>query len=327
VQYQLYNRYARPATAGIVQGRIITAVGRELLDFLWAIGTRRKPTASGIRWRNNEETIQRMENVIASEDRAARYQSRSLWGMVTIVLADNQPIYRAGIAKIVAMDEDIRIVAQCDDSESLMLAMEMFRRSIAVFSSSMEPNLPELIQVARATSCRLIVIAENEESLADHPNQAFCGLLRRNVDPIVLMECVRRVAAGETYLQRNPNGSIENEADAVGANLSNHLTAKELQIIALVMEACKNKDIARKLGTTEQTIKNCLCRIYDKANVADRLSLALLVTNHRLLAEAVARATSPNFCAIDASDALDVNPWIKQNNKLYTVRPRSNGGK
>ena len=264
-----------------------------------------------------------MENVITSEDRATPYRSRSLWGMVKIVLADNQPIYRAGVAKILAIDEDIRIVAQCDDSNSLMLAMEMFRRSIAVFSSSMEPNLPELIQVARATSCRLIVIVENEESLPDYPNQAFCGLLRRNVDPIVLVECVRRVAAGETYLQQTPNGSIQDEADAVGANLSNHLTAKELQIIALVMEACKNKDIARMLGTTEQVIKNYLCRIYNKANVADRLSLALCVTDHRLLAEAVARATSPNLCAIDASDTLDVNLWIKQNKKLYKLRPLS----
>jgi DNA-binding NarL/FixJ family response regulator len=65
------------------------------------------------------------------------------------------------------------------------------------------------------------------------------------------------------------------------------LTPKELQIVALVAEGCKNKDIANQLGTKEQVIKNYLCSIYDKTGVSDRLELALFTIHHRALAEAV----------------------------------------
>jgi DNA-binding NarL/FixJ family response regulator len=65
------------------------------------------------------------------------------------------------------------------------------------------------------------------------------------------------------------------------------LTPKELQIVALVAEGCKNKDIATQLGTKEQVVKNYLCSIYDKTGVSDRLELALFTIHHRALAEAV----------------------------------------
>jgi DNA-binding NarL/FixJ family response regulator len=68
------------------------------------------------------------------------------------------------------------------------------------------------------------------------------------------------------------------------------LTPKELQIVALVSEGCKNREIAMQLGTKEQVIKNYLRSIYDKTGVSDRLELALFTIHHRALAEAVDRA-------------------------------------
>ena len=74
--------------------------------------------------------------------------------------------------------------------------------------------------------------------------------------------------------------------DRVGIKVLERLTPKELQIVALVSEGCKNREIADRLGTKEQVIKNYLRTVYDKTGVSDRLELALYTIHHHALAEA-----------------------------------------
>ena len=70
----------------------------------------------------------------------------------------------------------------------------------------------------------------------------------------------------------------------------NRLTQKRCKSYAVLMQGCKNKEIALRLGTTEQVIKNCLRSIYDKTGVSDRLELALFTTRNRILTAAAAEA-------------------------------------
>jgi len=79
--------------------------------------------------------------------------------------------------------------------------------------------------------------------------------------------------------------------DMVGARVRDRLTPKEMQIVSLIIQGCKNKQIAAQLNTKEQVIKNYLRSIYDKTGVSDRLELALFTIHHRVLAEAAARAS------------------------------------
>jgi DNA-binding NarL/FixJ family response regulator len=74
----------------------------------------------------------------------------------------------------------------------------------------------------------------------------------------------------------------------VGLRVRDRLTAKELRIVALIVQGYKNKEIASQLGTTEQVIKNYLRNVYDKIGVSDRLELALFTIHHRILNEAAA---------------------------------------
>jgi DNA-binding NarL/FixJ family response regulator len=101
--------------------------------------------------------------------------------------------------------------------------------------------------------------------------------------------CIRRVASGQRSVQHSNVTSIQVQ-DAVGARVRDRLTPKEMQIVALIVQGCKNKNIATQLGTKEQVIKNYLRSIYDKTGVSDRLELALFTIHHRMLAEAAARA-------------------------------------
>lgn len=212
--------------------------------------------------------------------------------MKKIILADNQSIFRSGVAKTLALQDDIRIVAQCTDVERLQQAVRTFRGSIILFASSLQPDLPELIQSAKDAGSKLIVVAENTESLHTYASHGFEGVVFRDVTGGELVTCVHTVGAGHIHLQQKTGRSIVEDSDTVGARVRDRLTPKEIKIVGLIVQGFKNKEIANHLGTTEQVIKNYLRNVYDKTGVSDRLELALFTIHHRTLAEAAAQAGS-----------------------------------
>jgi DNA-binding NarL/FixJ family response regulator len=208
--------------------------------------------------------------------------------MNKLILADSQAIFRAGTAKVLAMDEDLRIIAQCTDLERMYHAISTFPGAIVLFAASLRPDFARLSVLLETTGSRGIVVAENDENAAAYVQQGFRGVVFRSVTGPALVECVRRVAAGESWLptQTAPPESIEE--DMVGARVRDRLTPKEMRIVALIVQGCKNREIAQRLKTTEQVIKNYLRSIYDKTGVGDRLELALFTIHHRVLARAAA---------------------------------------
>jgi DNA-binding NarL/FixJ family response regulator len=209
--------------------------------------------------------------------------------MIRLILADNQAIFRAGAARVLALEDDMRIAAQCEDGEKLLAAVDALRGSVLLVSSSLRLDLKDLLARVRSAGSRIVLVAENAEEVAEEMAALFDGILCRNVPGTVLVDCVRRVAQGQRFVQR-ANVTTMQATDGVGSRVRDRLTPKEMQIVALIVQGCKNKDIATQLGTKEQVIKNYLRSIYDKTGVSDRLELALFTIHHRALAEAAAKA-------------------------------------
>jgi len=212
--------------------------------------------------------------------------------MNKIILADSQAIFRAGTAKVLAMDEELRIIAQCTDIERMHHAITTFPGSIVLFASSLHPDVNRLRAMLDAAGSRGIVIAEHDDSAAAFLQQGFRGVVYRSVTGPALVECVRRVAAGETWVPPHLMQADSPEEDMVGTRVRDRLTPKEMRIVALIVQGCKNREIATRLKTTEQVIKNYLRSIYDKTGVSDRLELALFTIHHRVLAQAAAEMGS-----------------------------------
>jgi DNA-binding NarL/FixJ family response regulator len=208
--------------------------------------------------------------------------------MVKIVLADKQAIFRAGIAKVLGVEDEIRIVAQVQSWDQVLMALDKFRPAILAFAASIVPDLAALTQAAEASHTRLVALAETGENSAAYVSAGIHGVVFRSVTGPELLECVRAVARGSNWLQQPSVTPEIAENDMVGARVRDRLTPKELRIVALVVQGYKNKDIAQELGTTEQVIKNYLRNVYDKIGVSDRLELALFTIHHRILAEAAA---------------------------------------
>jgi DNA-binding NarL/FixJ family response regulator len=208
--------------------------------------------------------------------------------MNKVILADSQAIFRAGTAKVLAMDEDLRIIAQCNDVDRLQHAITTFPGSIVVFAASLRADLGRLRTLIETVGSRGIVIAENSDNAANYLQHGFRGVVFRSVTGPALVECVRRVALGEIWLPPQVMQADSPEEDMVGTRVRDRLTPKEMRIVALIVQGCKNREIAFRLKTTEQVIKNYLRSIYDKTGVSDRLELALFTIHHRVLAQAAA---------------------------------------
>jgi DNA-binding NarL/FixJ family response regulator len=208
--------------------------------------------------------------------------------MNRIILGDNQAIFRAGAARLLAMEDDMRIVAQCDDAARLVAAVEAARGAVILLSTGLRVELAAMLEQTRGLGSRVILITERGEELTEEMTEQLDGVISRSISGPELIETIRRVAHGLRCV-RYANVTTMKIQDSVGERVRDRLTPKEMQIVALIVQGCKNKDIAQQLNTKEQVIKNYLRNIYDKTGVSDRLELALFTIHHRILAEAAAK--------------------------------------
>jgi DNA-binding NarL/FixJ family response regulator len=208
--------------------------------------------------------------------------------MLKLILADNQAIFRAGIAKVLAVEDEMRIVAQAQTAEQMFMALDKFRAAVLVAAGGFHNDFNAVVQAANKVRTRVVVLGDTGESAQKYMGAGAHGVVYRNVTSSALVDCVRKVARGETWIQDIAVPSELTENDMVGLRVRDRLTAKELRIVALIVQGYKNKEIASQLGTTEQVIKNYLRNVYDKIGVSDRLELALFTIHHRILNEAAA---------------------------------------
>jgi len=204
-----------------------------------------------------------------------------------VILADNQAIYRTGIARVLLSEATTEVVAQCVDVPSLLEALGLCERSIVIFPSSITEDLHHLLDSIEHASGRPVMILEQDGWLDPSVALRLQGLVLRSVAAPQLIYCLSSVAAGVRYTHRAIVKRMVAPADNAGVRALQRLTARELLIIGLVCEGLKNKQIAAQLGTKEQAVKNYLRSIYVKAGVSDRLELALFTIHYRAMAEVV----------------------------------------
>ena len=210
-----------------------------------------------------------------------------------VLLADSQAIYRVGIRKIFALEDELRVVAQAETLGQTLAAASKFSPDVILFESGICPNPAEAVgEVSkRAPNARLVVIAESidEETTIEYFRRGVRGIVPRSISPDLLVRCVRKVAQGETWLDNQGINWVIEAYRAQASQLTSprpktKLSDKELLIVSCVTQGMKNKEIATEIGTTEQVVKNYLRKVYDKLGVSDRLELALYCIHHRLLA-------------------------------------------
>jgi DNA-binding NarL/FixJ family response regulator len=211
---------------------------------------------------------------------------------VRVVLADSQAIYRVGMRKVFAIEDDIRVVAQAETLDNLYAALRKFPCDVVMVEGQLIADVPDAMQKL-AEACpgtRIIIqITTNDEGrTVDLYRQGASGVVPRSISPDLLVKCVKKIAAGETWIDNRSISWVIEAYRAQAASLMNprtqpKLTQKELVITGCITRGMRNKEIAAQIGTTEQVIKNYLRKIYDKLGVSDRLELALYCLHHQIL--------------------------------------------
>ena len=163
--------------------------------------------------------------------------------MLKLILADNQAIFRAGIAKVLAVEDEMRIVAQAQTPEQMMMALDKFRAAVLIVAGGFHSDFNSIVQSAAKAKTRVVVLADTGESAQRYMNAGANGVVYRNVTSSSLVDCVRKVARGENWVQDIAVPSELTENDMVGLRVRDRLTAKELRIVALIVQGYKNKEI------------------------------------------------------------------------------------
>lgn len=219
-------------------------------------------------------------------------------GTIRVILADTQAIFRAGLRKIFALEDDIRVVGQAESLDQTVTAIQKFSADVVIFEAALAPNAADTVSdlLRQNANCRLVVVLQesDQEMTLELFRRGAHGVVSREIEPEMLVECLRKVAQGEPWLESRAVAWVLQAYRTQGMRPAGSrpkvaLTPKESLIVSCVTQGMKNKEIALRVGTTEQVVKNYLRKVYDKLGVADRLELALYCLNHRVV-EGVAQA-------------------------------------
>jgi DNA-binding NarL/FixJ family response regulator len=210
---------------------------------------------------------------------------------IRILVVDDHVLYRESLVAILNKEKDLEVVGQASSVEEIKPRLAEKKPDLVLC----EVNLPgqnglDLLRELPSLSpeTRIIVLSDGEiaTDVVEVMRRGARGFLDK-VSPVELfLKCIRKVHSGEIWL----NGRLTDAVlHAFGAQqpLSKldgkaELSRREMEVIQLVIQGYKNKDIAQKLFISEKTVKNHLSAIFNKLGVADRLELTLYAFERRL---------------------------------------------
>ena len=141
----------------------------------------------------------------------------------------------------------------------------------------------------------MLVKDDKKEDFLEAVRQGCCGIVPKQTSTELLIKCIRKVHAGEFWLDRMTTADvIRRLAKRAGAGPGTGarapdcrenaaaLSQREMEIVMLVAQGYKNKEMAERMFISEQTVKNHLHNIFDKVGVSDRLELALYAIHNGL---------------------------------------------
>jgi two-component system nitrate/nitrite response regulator NarL len=209
---------------------------------------------------------------------------------IRIVLADDHVIVLDGLEQLFRLEPEFEVVARSTTAEAAVKAVQEHRPDVLVLDLVMPGHdgmwvLRELSELNLPTRTVLLTAHVEENRLVEAIRLGVWGVVLKEMAPRMLMECVRKVSAGEKWLeQQSVTRAIERmqKRESEIDRLTRLLTPRELEIVRLASEGLRNKEIGERLSITEGTVKIHLHNIYEKLGVTGRSQLILYATKHGL---------------------------------------------
>src|SRR5262245_7033681 len=221
---------------------------------------------------------------------------------IRIVVADDHPIFRDGLCRLLALEEDFEVVAQASDGREVLEVLQQLEPDILLLDLKMPGldglgTLQRLQQAKNKTRIIVLTASDDKNEFVQAMKLGTSGIVLKQTATELLIKSIRKVHAGEIWLDSHTTAAVirqfvANEEPAIAPPIPapaaprererSPLSQREREIVALVAQGFKNKEMAEKMFISEQTVKNHLHNIFDKLGVSDRLELALYAIHNNL---------------------------------------------
>lgn len=208
---------------------------------------------------------------------------------IRVVLADDHPIVRDGLRKLLMLEEDIQVVGEASDGREVVQVVQDTRPDILILDLRMPymdglAALQALQQAEKKVRVIILTASEDKNEFVQAMKLGCSGIVLKQTAPELIVKSIRKVHGGEIWLDSHTTAAVMRQFASPGdaGNGSNPkgrerspLSQREREIVGLVAQGYKNREMAEKMFISEQTVKNHLHNIFDKLGVSDRLELAL----------------------------------------------------
>ncbi len=233
---------------------------------------------------------------VSSDSAAAARRAES----IRILIADDHPIFRDGLKRLLALEEGFEVVGEAGTGDEVLELVHTTEPDILLLDLRM-PGLDGLSVLQRlkytGSKARVIVLtaSEDKNEFVQAMKHGCSGIVLKQTATELLFKSIRKVYSGEIWLDSHTTAAVMRQFAAPGrgvvdadrkARERNPLSPREREIVSLVAQGFKNKEIAERIFISEQTVKNHLHNIFDKLGVSDRLELALYAIHKGLHTEA-----------------------------------------
>jgi two-component system, NarL family, nitrate/nitrite response regulator NarL len=205
---------------------------------------------------------------------------------IRIVIADDHAIFRDGLRRLLATQEDFQVLAEASDGkEAIALAKEL-RPDVLLLDLAM-PRVPgmevlrELAHQQAAVRTILLTAAIQPFAVTSALQLGARGIVLKASPPEMLLSSIRAVCEGQFWVGSEPVAAWARSGGQASTS-GFGLTSREIEIISAIKEGSSNREIASKLAISEETVKRHLSNIYGKLGVSSRLELAVLASEQHL---------------------------------------------
>ena len=209
---------------------------------------------------------------------------------IRVLIVDDHPIVRQGLRRLLELEGDIEVAGEADNGRTAIEMVEDTQPDVVLLDLKM-PGMDGLaaLQTLQHSSHkpRIIVLtaSEDKNEWVQAMKLGCSGIVVKQTQPDLIVKSIRKVYTGEIWLDSRTTAAVMRQfaspADQLaaqngkGGRERSPLSTREREIVALVAQGYKNKEMAEKMFISEQTVKNHLHNIFDKLGVSDRLELAL----------------------------------------------------
>lgn len=210
-----------------------------------------------------------------------------------ILIVDPQPIFVHGLTQVLRENHDFEIVGTVDDPDTVMSEIRARQPDIVIIDIAIKPCAPfELVQaiVSMPVGPRTIILTNelHNDDVFEAVRLGVSGLLLKNMPPALVVRCIRKVHAGERWLEKESTGraieSLLQRAERF-QQTADTLTRREMEVLRVASSGMSNRSIADQLCISEGTVKMHLRAVYEKLGLRGRSELIIYARENRLTAE------------------------------------------